>query len=192
MSWCPRARRPPARLIVPVAALVLAPLALPGKASPGLPAVAEHTTDHLIVAAYPAEATVVPGRTVTVVVEVHPKPGYRVYAPGQLGYLGVNLDVPIDGIVTAVKTRLPEPTEFVFPPTGERTLVFERPFRMEVVLSISGTREARERIARGGGRVSIAGRFEYQACDDVLCYRPVRIPVTFSVEAIRQPAGPKR
>jgi DsbC/DsbD-like thiol-disulfide interchange protein len=180
------------RAAVLSAALLLAPLALVAMGSGAAPDPVEHSTDHLIVAAYPLESTVVPGKSVTIRLEIHPKPGHRIYAPGQPGYVGVGFGVAPDGVVTSAKTELPEPTEFVFVPTGERSFGFDRPFRMDAVVSIAGTREARDRIAKNGGRVSIAGQFQYQACDDVLCYRPVRIPMAFSIEAARAAAAPKK
>jgi hypothetical protein len=192
MLWFPRPAGRPRCAIALASALLLTPLVLPGTAAPGPAALVEHSTDHLIVVAYPVGPSVVPGKAVTIRMEIHPKAGHRVYAPGQLGYIGVNFDVPTDGVITAVKTQLPEPSEFVFGPTGERSFGFDRPFRMDVVVSIAGTREARDRIAKNDGRVSVAGRFEYQACDDLLCYRPVRIPMAFSIEAVRSPAAPRK
>jgi hypothetical protein len=173
-------------------ALMLASLGQHGAAAPGEPDPVEHSTDHLIVLAWPLETAVVPGKPITIRFEVRPRPGHRIYAPGQPGYVGVAFDVPPDGIITGVETELPPPTEFVFVPTGERSFGFDRAFRMDVVVATASTREARDRIARAGGRVAVSGRFEYQACDDVLCYRPMRIPMTFSLEAVRaQPARKK-
>ena len=30
--------------------------------------------------------------------------------------------------------------------------------------------------------LTLAGSFEYQACDDAICYLPVSIPITFTLE----------
>ena len=159
--------------------VVLGVAAVPAMAQPSA-APGEKTTPHLRVAWHAAPGEIAPGRPTTLVLEVTPAPGMRVYAPGQPDYIPVSLTLGPSPLVTAGAARLPKPVEHVFPPTGERSLVFDRPFRIEVPLSLA---EAAPRPNAGPPPVnlSLRGTFEYQACDDAVCYRPVRIPVSWSL-----------
>jgi thiol:disulfide interchange protein len=74
------------------------------------------------------------------------------------------------------------PQEVVFPPaktfkleTGDTLLVFERAFVIGARVAIAATAPE--------GPVTLNARLRYQPCNDVMCFRPVTVPVswTFSV-----------
>jgi DsbC/DsbD-like thiol-disulfide interchange protein len=150
--------------------------AQPSNEGPG-----EKATPHLRVVWYASADTLAPARPAGLIVEVSPMPGMRVYAPGQLGYIPVSLTLEPSPQASAGAAKLPEPVEHVFPPTGERSLVFDRPFRLEVPLSLA---KGATKSGHAGADLTIRGTFEYQACDDAVCYRPVKIPMswTFRIE----------
>ena len=56
--------------------------------------------------------------------------------------------------------------------TNDKALVYERPFRLEVPLEIA---------ASTATAATLKGTFEYQACDDSICYKPVRVPLTWTL-----------
>lgn len=110
---------------------------------------------------------------VRLVVEVRPHAGMRLYAPEEQDYVGVALVLDAAQPARLGAATLPTPSLYVFPPTGERNRVFREPFTLEVpVIFESGGRGRPDRLT---------GRFEYQACDDTLCYKPVRIPLSWKV-----------
>lgn len=71
------------------------------------------------------------------------------------------------------------PNEVVFPPaqdfkleTGDTLLVFEREFIIGVTATID---------ASASGSVTLTGRIRYQPCNDVMCFRPITTPVSWTV-----------
>lgn len=173
-----------------VLSVALAPLQAgqsPGKLPPLPGAPAERSTPHLRVAWYSVPERLSPERPVSLVLEVSPAPGMRVYAPGQLEYVPVGVTLaPLPGVAFGAP-RLPKPVEHVFAPTGERSMVFDRPFRIDIPASL--VRGKTPEPGRPSGPLKIEGTFQYQACDDAVCYRPVRIPVSWTLEA--GPASPR-
>jgi hypothetical protein len=105
------------------------------------------------------------------VVKVRPRAGMRLYAPGEQDYVGVAIVLDEAQPARLGPARLPAPSTYVFPPTGESNRVFSAPFTLEVpVHAKAGAGRQPERLT---------GRFEYQACDETLCYKPVRIPLSW-------------
>ena len=170
----------PARLAVGVGLVALglaaAGVVAGGQALPGLET--SRTTAHLQVTWHASPATLTPGRPASVVVEVTPAAGMRVYAPGQLDYTPVSVTFTAAPPVTFGDPRLPRPVEHVFAPTGERSLVYDRPFRIEVPVSVAGPKKGSPALPAA---LTIKGTFAYQACDDTLCYKPVRVPISLTL-----------
>jgi hypothetical protein len=144
-----------------------------GQALPGLQN--QRTTAHLQVAWYASPATFTPGQPVVVVVEVTPAAGMRVYAPGQLDYTPVSVTFDPSPPAAFGTPKLPRPVEHVFVPTGERSLVYDRPFRIEVPVSVARPRKGAPALPAS---LTLKGTFTYQACDDTTCYKPVRLPLS--------------
>ncbi|TAK15537.1 MAG: DUF255 domain-containing protein [Acidobacteria bacterium] len=71
------------------------------------------------------------------------------------------------------------PSEVVFPPakdfkleSGDMLLVFEREFIVGVTANVS---------ASAAGSVTLNARLRYQPCNNLLCFRPVTVPVTWAI-----------
>jgi DsbC/DsbD-like thiol-disulfide interchange protein len=129
---------------------------------------AEASTPHLEVKALPP----VRGRNGQVTLRLHvaPRPGMRIYASDARGYvpLSLSLDVP-DGAAVVGQPAYPAPEEYVFPPTGERSRVYDAPFTVA------------QRIRPGrAGLAGVTGTLRYQACDDRLCYKPSSVTVRWT------------
>jgi hypothetical protein len=150
----------------------------------------EKVTPHLRVAWYAQPGTVGPNTPGAIVIEVVPAPGIRVYAPGQLGYIPVSLTVTPHARLKIGEARLPKPVEHVFPPTGERSLVSDKAFRMEFPVSLADAQPG----AGASSTVTVDGVFEYQACDDTLCFRPAKVRMSWTFEVTRsgKAAGGKK
>jgi hypothetical protein len=134
----------------------------------------------------------VPGRHVSLVVDVTPLTGMHVYAPGATGYRVVALTLDEVPGLRALDTSYPPSETYYFAPLKERVPVYMRAFRLtrEVLLDPSP-----QGAAALGARTSltVSGRLDYQACDDEICYNPVSIPLSwsFTLEALdRERARP--
>lgn len=112
-----------------------------------------------------------PGATVELVVNVTPREGIHIYAPPQKEFKPILLTLDASPGVKVGKPR--------FPPAGTRTFegeaikVYDRAFSITVPVVLP--RQAH-------GRTSVTGRLLYQACDDLVCYRPITVPLRWDIQ----------
>jgi hypothetical protein len=79
-----------------------------------------------------------------------------------------------------------------FKPLDERVEVYQRAFRLVQDVTVLATSEA-QKLLSTQQTVTVTGRFEYQACDDTLCYSPQSVPVSWELPLKpldRRPPGP--
>lgn len=138
------------------------------------------STEHLDLRTYPSDASVAPGSRLTLALEVTPKRGMHVYAPGASNYRVIALNIAPQPGVRTMPLRYPASEIYHFVPLNERVPVYQKPFtlRMDVVPEV--TAEARKMLA-GKNELAITGTLEYQACDDKICYNPVSLPLAWTV-----------
>ena len=138
------------------------------------------STQHLEVNAYASDASVAPGTRFSLVLDVTPKPGMHVYAPGATQYRVITLNIaPQPGVRTS-PMRYPASEIYHFVPLNERVPVYQKPFTLLVEAVPEATAEARKALA-GKNELVISGTLEYQACDDKICYNPVSLPLSWKV-----------
>lgn len=130
-------------------------------------------TPHLTVTTSTSGAVVAPGGRVSLFVDVALKPKMHVYAPEEKVNMPISLQVNRTSGVSARPPVFPKGEPFLFAPTGETQIVYSRPFRIEVPVTMAGTRKA--------GVVALSGTFRYQACDDKVCYIAKSVPITWDV-----------
>jgi hypothetical protein len=119
-----------------------------------------------------------PGARVTLDLAVTPKPKIHVYAPGQPDYMPISLTLDANPAYRqAGVPRYPKSETLFFKPLNERFKVYSKPFRISQDVVVS--EEARARTA--DGLLVVKGKVSYQACDDLVCYLPVDVPVTWTV-----------
>ena len=148
-------------------------------------AVLKRTTPHLSVTATLSPTVTSPGSRVSILVDVVPKRGMHVYAPGtQYRPIAVVLDPSPQFRVH--EPVYPEPRTYLFKPLNERVLVYSSPFRLRLDVTLDGTRDQDVQMSKRG-RVDMTGRLEYQACDDRVCYLPAKIPLEWSVRVKPRP-----
>jgi thiol:disulfide interchange protein DsbD len=133
---------------------------------------ADTETAHLVVTTSVA-AEAAPGGKVSLLVEVEPKPSMHVYAPGQKGYQAIALTLDAGPSFTAAKAKYPAGEKLFMPLLNETQLVYSKPFRI--------TQDVTLRAAAAPGPLTVKGTLRYQACDDKICYRPVTIPVAWTL-----------
>jgi hypothetical protein len=138
-------------------------------------------TQHLTVVAAISDETTAPGKRHTLVFDVTPKPRMHVYAPGKHSYQVIGVSLDPQPWLRAGPTRYPPSEIFHFAPLNENVEVYIKPFRLERDVTVLATPEARKELANRTS-LTIAGRLEYQACDDKLCYAPQSLPVQWKLE----------
>jgi hypothetical protein len=120
-----------------------------------------------------------PGARVTLSLDVTPAPKIHVYAPGQIGAIAVKLQSSPD--FKLVAARYPPSVSYFFAPTNETFKVYNAPFQITQDVTIAATARMKQRAAAKETLV-IPGTLDYQACDDLVCYRPDRLEISWKVE----------
>jgi hypothetical protein len=142
---------------------------------------APQATPPLTLATSVAPGTIAPGRKVTLTLDVTPKPKVHVYAPGQDGYIAITATLDKNPLVaTADKPKYPTSEKLVLPELNETQLVYSKPFRITQQIAIAATTDAKKRAA-AGETLTLTGAVRYQACNDVICFPPTTVPVTWTM-----------
>jgi hypothetical protein len=127
-----------------------------------------------------AAMAVVAGKAFPLVVDVSPKKGIHVYAPGNKDYTPIGLAIDTQpGLTVAPAAKYPKAEAYFFAPLKETVHVYQAPFRLTRNVTLAAN------AARTGASVTIRGRLEYQACDDKVCYLPQSVPLTWTVAITR-------
>ena len=148
------------------------------------------STSHLVVTAYASDSIVALGDRFSLVLDVEPAGSMHVYAPGADGYQVISLTLDEQPFVRTLPMRYPDSEIYYFEPLDERVPVFQEPFQLilEVVPEVDPDAQA---AFRGQDTLTLKGTLDYQACDDLICYNPVSIPLEWTV-SIRPFAFPGR
>jgi peroxiredoxin len=139
------------------------------------------STAHLDLTTYPSEAEIAPGNRFSVVLEITPKPGMHVYAPGATGYRIVALRIAEPAFVRALAPTYPASEIYHFKPLDERVPVYQKPFTLVQELVLDGDLPA-QKAYRGQETLTVTGTLDYQACDDKICYVPVSLPLSWTLD----------
>jgi peroxiredoxin len=138
------------------------------------------STEHLDLKAYPSDASVALGTRFSLAVDITPKRGMHVYAPGATGYKVIALNLTPQPHVRTASLRYPASEIYHFKPLDERVPVYQKPFTLLMEVVPEATAEARKALG-GKNELVITGALEYQACDDKICYNPVSLPLSWTV-----------
>jgi hypothetical protein len=158
-----------------------------GLGAAAVPAI-QASTQHLELISYPSNPEVAFGTRSSLVVEITPKPGMHVYAPGATGYRVVALNVASQPYVRVEPTKYPPSEIYYFAPLKERVATYQKPFTLAVDVIPEGTAEARKGLSAVNELV-LTGTLDYQACDDTICYNPVSVPLTWRIALKPNVAG---
>ena len=127
---------------------------------------------HATIAASPSEVVAAAGAKVALAVEVTPKPGIHVYAPGNADYIPITVKLNPQSDVKAGKLAYPKSETAMI--ADEKVAVFQKPFRLTQEISL-------DKAAKPGSTIAIAGTVNYQACDDKVCFPPESAPVSWTL-----------
>ena len=146
------------------------------------------STPHLDLRTYPSDASVSLGTRFSLAIDVTPKPGMHVYAPGAKGYRVISVDLKPPPHVRVTPMRYPSSEMYHFVPLNERVAVYRKPFTLLMDVVAEATPEGRKVLA-GQKELALTGTLQYQACDDKICYNPVSLPLSWKIELTASVAG---
>jgi hypothetical protein len=138
-------------------------------------------TPHLTMTASISDAIAAPGERLAIIINVTPKPGMHLYAPGKHDYQVVQLSLDPQPWLRPQATIYPASETYHFKPLDERVEVFIKPFRLRRDITLLAT-PAAQKLLGSMTSATISGAVEYQACDDKVCFNPSRVPVSFTVK----------
>jgi hypothetical protein len=138
------------------------------------------STPQLDITAFASDSSVAVGNRFALVFDVTPRPGMHVYAPGASSYRVVSVAMTPQPFVQLLPVQYPASETYFFEPLDERVPVYQKPFRLIQEVLLQGTPEAQAAL-KGVDSLTLAGSFDYQACDDKVCYNPVSAPVSFTL-----------
>jgi hypothetical protein len=120
-------------------------------------------------------ATVRPGRTAKLVLTVALPETIHVQSnkPRDQAFFPTALVLTPPAGVTVTGTSYPKAVDFVQEGQPAPLAVFEKTFTVTATVSVAASVKP--------GALVVPGRFDYQACDDKLCYRPVKTDVAWTL-----------
>jgi len=136
------------------------------------------STEHVDVKTFPTDEAVAPGNRFAIALEMTPKHGVHVYAPGAGSYRVVGFTMLPQQFVRPLPMKYPASEIWFFKPLNERVPVYQRTFTLVQEFVLDGQAPARAAL-RDQKFLKIAGTLDYQACDERLCYNPVSVPLSW-------------
>lgn len=137
--------------------------------------------DHVAVRALTLQREIYPGNRFALMVDVEPKPGVHVYAPGAgPDYRPLTLRIEAKPYLTAYEPIYPMPDGTWTSPLDERVPVYTRPARVRVEVAL-GTRQELKPVYDAEGRLEVTGVLSFQACSETVCWAPQDAAVTWAL-----------
>ncbi|HIE91618.1 MAG TPA: redoxin domain-containing protein [Acidobacteria bacterium] len=141
------------------------------------------STAHLNITAYPSNPSITVGTKFSLAVDVEPNANIHVYAPGAeaMGYRVIGFTMDAVPHIRFEPVEFPESEIYHFEPLDERVPVYQRRFTLLQEAVVSGEPEVEEALSQIDA-VTLSGTLNYQACDDTLCFDPVSVPLSFTLD----------
>lgn len=140
-----------------------------------------HETAHLVVTTVAVPTPVAPGSRVSLRLDVAPKPMVHVYSSEQKDYIPISLTIEKTAAVKAQPAVFPKAERYYFKALDQTQLVYSKPFQIVQDVTIASASTLGNRARTPGATLVVKGTLEYQACDEVVCYRPTSVPVEWTV-----------
>jgi Disulphide bond corrector protein DsbC len=118
------------------------------------------------------------GSPTTLLLEITPAPKVHIYAPGQQGYIPVELTLEPSPQYSAQPAAYPNAVTVMLPAIQEKARVYNETFQVRQPIALAPA------AAKKGAKaqpIEVVGRLRYQACDDLVCYRPETIKIVWTV-----------
>jgi DsbC/DsbD-like thiol-disulfide interchange protein len=135
---------------------------------------------HLELISYVTDQAATLGTHFSLVLDVRPAPRVHVYAPGASSYKPVQLALNAQPGVVVRAAQFPTSEDYFFKPLNEHVPVYQHPFRIVQDVMLDPSRDGSAAL-KDVTMITITGTFEYQACDDKVCFPPQSIPLSWSI-----------
>ena len=154
-----------------------------GDSIPGAPdrVATRVATDHLAAVAWATDDVVAPGNRLSFVVDVTPRSGMHVYAPGDHGYQVIRLRLTAPDFLRSHEVTYPPSEMYRFEPLGETVAIYQERFRLVQDVTIPMRRELGALASAPGATLRVEGVLAYQACDHQTCYLPAEAPLSWEL-----------
>lgn len=152
-----------------------------GQPVPGTGSPTRHSAPHVDLTAFLTDQTIAPGHRFSVVVDITPKPGMYIIAPGQHTYRVVALSLEPGDILRTYPVNYPQSAEFLLAPENTRLPAYAQPFRLIHDVAIVVNNETRQLAQNAGATVTLKGVLEYQACTETACHPPQRVSFSWTI-----------
>ena len=139
---------------------------------------------HLSLELSQSDRAVVPGSRFSLAVQVDLPKDVHVYAPGVKGYKPIQLELQSSPEVALTPPTFPASRVLYLEAIKEQVPVFEGKFRVTTEAKISANPDFIKSLGPTGKTMTIAGQFNYQACDKTTCYLPTSIPVSWQLQVL--------
>ncbi len=137
--------------------------------------------EQVAIRALTLQREVYPGNRFALMVDVEPKPGLHVYAPGAgAEYRPLSLRMHPQPYLAVDEPAYPAPDGIWASPLEERVPVYTSRARIRVEIAL-GTRQELKPVYDAGGALSVTGILSFQACSDIMCWPPQNVTVTWTL-----------
>ena len=145
---------------------------------------------HVSLTTYVTDRVAAQGTHFSIVVDAAPAVHVHVYAPGASSYIPVALKIrPQPGVLVRSAT-FPTSEDYFFKPLNEHVPVYQHPFRVVQDVTLDPSREGTAAL-KDVTMLTIDGRFDFQACDDRVCFAPQSVPLSWTrLNLARSWSGP--
>jgi AhpC/TSA family/Disulphide bond corrector protein DsbC len=138
------------------------------------------TGAHLDLTSYATDQVAALGTHFSLVLDVRPAPGVHVYAPGASAYRTARLALNAQPGVVVRAAQFPRSEDYFFKPLNEHVPVYQRPFRIVQDVMLDPSRDGAAAL-KDVTALTMTGTFDYQACDDTVCFAPQSIPLSWTI-----------
>jgi len=135
---------------------------------------------HVTVTSYATDEVAAQGTHFSLVLDVTPGPGVHVYAPGASDYRPVAISVEPQAGLVVKAPAYPKSEDYFFKPLKEHVPVYQHPFRIVQDVTLDPSKEGTAAL-KDVTSLMITGRFEYQACDEKVCFTPQSVPLSWTI-----------
>jgi hypothetical protein len=135
---------------------------------------------HATVTSYATDEVAAQGTHFSLVLDVSPGPRVHLYAPGVRTYLPVAMSVEAAPGLIVKAPQYPKAEDYFFKPLKEHVPVYQHPFRIVQDVTLDPSREGTAAL-KDTTSLTISGRFDYQACDDRVCFTPQSVPLSWTI-----------
>jgi peroxiredoxin len=138
---------------------------------------------HVELTTMQSDKEVTPGELVRLVVTITPDRDTHVYAPGaeKDHYIVASLTLDPSNLYSVKPTAYPKPEMMHFPETNETEPVYTAKTTLDTSVAAIVNKQTLAIFAKDPS-LHITGNLEYQACTSRVCFPPVKVPLSWTVQ----------